>query len=569
MSGLAQFFRAFLLPPKPTTDNGGRVDGYSYQTSLEDVEVPQQSSSHSSNHDHDHDHPSFEGEEDSSIEYIPHPLTFKQWRQLQRESLTIYMQKRIAPKSKEFASAEEDDDDESDYYSDVEDSKQQPQQNAEETQGGESDEEAWQTQQQSVEAEQHNEELQYAGRSSVHERRRRIPHVDQATLSVSQLQYIDMYVKELTLSLCRVERVWRLRETKRGRLHSSRAVPIPVFPGRFPRIPFPHKEEDGPLSSCFKSVLSLEVTQVRNHFPPLGTSGNDQRRLRVFLYNSYATALQEWIDRHEQPKFLISFTNVPALCIFPFALDPHNWWEQSKVLNYCLCIGGLSSIKTTSMPSPDRGDYVQVRFDASIQTDVPLEIRAACMPNPERPSDANRKELILSKERLDSGLTLEVSPDLQLFKAYQEWDNNIRQAAGDIAEDVHSSVRWAAPTPIRKEAFAAVHPTEMERSCSLAQGKPTATGDDETGDLNTVGDTSHRQKLGAGSVDQKENEATASPTDGGNVSSFQQSNGDAPGRSKNRRPLEPMVMPPSKRGRHETTILYTRLVSVVLRAFLR
>jgi len=38
----------------------------------------------------------------------------------------------------------------------------------------------------------------------------------------------------------------------------------------------------------------------------------------------------------------MSLSNVPATCIFPYAIDPRNWRDRHDLVEYCLCIGDKS-----------------------------------------------------------------------------------------------------------------------------------------------------------------------------------------------------------------------------------
>jgi hypothetical protein len=58
------------------------------------------------------------------------------------------------------------------------------------------------------------------------------------------------------------------------------------------------------------------------------------KRMKVFLYNAYAKVLWEWMQPSKKGKggsnsndFILQLRNVPAICIVPYAMDPHNWLD--------------------------------------------------------------------------------------------------------------------------------------------------------------------------------------------------------------------------------------------------
>jgi hypothetical protein len=444
-SGLAQFFQEFL----PKGDYS-----YKYETSLEETSIGPEAPPVGV----------VEDELELEYEYTPQEFSFPQWRKFQKQSLTIYMQKRIAPQEEnnEGDASSNDDGSEasSDYQSDVDVVGSEEDQSNSEDGEEEEDEPVWDTQQQRLEG----SPAKPAAAASK-EKRKRIPHIAQAIHSVTRMQHIDMYTKDLSLPLCRVERISKLRTIKRCLSHPSASASAsqrcPVYPGRMPRVPFLPKEEDGPLSSCFRHVLSLELVPLESESSTNTT--NTKNRLRVFFYNKYAQSLQQWIDKlsgsnaiSKANPLLMSLHHIPAICIIPFALDPHDWYDQQYSLEYCLCIGDVSSLKiaqaSTSTPSAQQDHYQHVRLDASgngngQDTYTSMEIRATTV-------SSSNAEVILSKERLESGAITLVSPTSFVASGYQEWqrqrEENIAKRAGEDGyeeEQQPLATTTAAPAP--------------------------------------------------------------------------------------------------------------------------
>ena len=450
-SGLAHFFRDFLPKGDYT---------YKYETSLEETSIdPEAPVGVMEDEDHD--------ELDLEYEYTPQEFSFHQWRKFQKQSLTIYMQKRIAPQEdKNEGDSSNDSEASSNYQSDVE--------NQSNSGDGEEEEDApvWDTQQQRLEG----SPAKPAAAASK-EKRRRIPHITQAIHSVTCLQNIDLYTKDLSLPLCRVERISKLRSTKRCVYHPSASASqrCPVYPGRMPRVPFIPKEEDGPLSSCFKHVLSLELVPLESepstNANSSSTTTKTKNRLRVFFYNQYARSLQQWIDKvsgqnsiSKANPLLMSLHHLPATCIVPFALDPHDWYDQQYSLEYCLCIGDVSSLKiaqaSTRTPPAQQDNDHHVRLDANgnsngEDTYTSMEIRATTL-------SSSNAEVILSKERLESGATTLVSPTSFVASGYQEWQ---RQQQASIViragEDGDDEEQYPLATTTAADPGT---PTQMERA---------------------------------------------------------------------------------------------------------
>jgi len=252
-----------------------------------------------------------------------------------------------------------------------------------------------------------------------------VPHVEDACETCSKLDELDLSTKVLNLELCRVVRIWEIRNTKRmDNMSEHRLQELDV---KCPHLyeeshlntqisstlePF---EEDGPLNIAYKKVFSLEIVQLDQDIAQEWLTANNQsvsnitaaafrdgryhldkersrkwrhaiRRIRVFFYDDYADALYASVRKQRKKSdkkfvpFLLSFSRVPAKCILPFSIppdgyDPHLHQyitqpfgddEYGIVSPYCICLGGTSSMKL--------GDE-KMRFDCT-----GLEIRLVRAP---------------------------------------------------------------------------------------------------------------------------------------------------------------------------------------------
>ncbi|KAG7368887.1 telomeric single stranded DNA binding POT1/CDC13-containing protein [Nitzschia inconspicua] len=286
-----------------------------------------------------------------------------------------------------------------------------------------------------------------------------VPHIDETLHDVSKLEYLDLYTHILNLPLCRVIKVWKKRDTKRGGTgpfqHLVEACPkFQHGCGIMPRIPFKDMVEDGPVASAFRTVLSMEVEQLKL------ADGNDlvtssfqtskkNLRIKLFFYNSYAEKLAKWIDRQRKQRhssFILSLSQIPAHCIFPRAVDPQNWMECHNMVNYCLCIGDTSSAKTIS-------DGAFIRFDNGA-----LQIHMASQSISKDPVEGTEStvlvhELVLSQQICDEGYFLssssesdDVAHERQRIVPIQDaWYRYVRQQQGadqnNASKHVHQTER--------------------------------------------------------------------------------------------------------------------------------
>lgn len=196
-----------------------------------------------------------------------------------------------------------------------------------------------------------------------------IPHVDDTMCPCSNLEDLDLYSSTLDVSPCRILRVWDVRSTKRMEKVTDEEEP----PAAVSSPSFERREDDGPLSTIYKRVFSVEASQLvvtdpddgKNERTPIpmmsptvaaavadisaaafhdGKARADRatarrkrhavRKIRVFFYGRYAdvasVAYREIADgRHDRRRgkkkgggggndvFLMSLANVPAKCILP------------------------------------------------------------------------------------------------------------------------------------------------------------------------------------------------------------------------------------------------------------
>jgi hypothetical protein len=198
-------------------------------------------------------------------------------------------------------------------------------------------------------------------------RQKSVPHVNETLHDVFKLQYVDLYTQTLHLPLCRVIKVWNQRDTKRVGDETSQITRrlCPKFQhtsGAMSRVSFGHMEEDGPVASAYRTVLSMEVEQLKlvetsgpttTSFP----SCKKRRRIKLFFYNVYAEAVGKWIcqqRKEKQTDFVMSLSHIPAICIFPRAINQDYWMELHDMVEYCVCIGDTSNA---------RADGSFIRFD--------------------------------------------------------------------------------------------------------------------------------------------------------------------------------------------------------------
>ena len=358
------------------------------------------------------------------VKYVDGGLPYTQWQTVEKEYLADYLMLRLHPNashegeapiqsvSSDFSPSE---------YSEIDcvDTQAEPESHL-----------AMETQEPIVTEIQSREEEKSSGkRKRSRGRRDGIPCIGSFLHHVTKLEYLDLYARTLTLNLSRIDKVWRLRDTKRSGIFDKRSIAKPVYEKcpskprslqlrRIPqRLVFEEKEEDGPVASAYKSVAHLELEQLHvvpqggigsvlgglnNLFPPPNADlrtgrANQRRRIKVFFYNAYATAVSKWIKQQQQKTsaneqrrdnssiatsaasvstiitidIVMSLSKVPALCVFPYAVDPRNWREKENLVEYCICIGDESTATNKKRQQEEDSDSEHcLRFDSK-----ELEIR--------------------------------------------------------------------------------------------------------------------------------------------------------------------------------------------------
>ena len=499
MSGLVTFFK----------DSFPEVHNIDYSRSLDDVR------DHEIGNDNLEDYYYFEEEGGGQLEYTPQDWNIKEWRDFNKESLKVYFSKRIAVvAAKRKSSGQDDDDDDDDdddeeyddddeeyedTYSACANSEEDVDDNSE---GKDKDLDAMETQEekhQDNHNHNHNWETQQpqpvkpaaaaAAASKKQPRRRRIPHLHQAIHVVhNKLEYLDLYTQEISCHLCKVTKIWNIRETKRG-IQNPGTYKSPVFPGRMPRFPFQSRQEDGPLACVFKYVMSMEIEPIINYTsapppPPPATvasgassscASSSPKRLRIFFYNAYAKALSEWLDAQTSTtNFLMRLDHIPAVSIMPFANDPRNWFDQEELIEYCLCIGDRSSLKiqNNSTTTPLRLDSETLQVRVAVATHSNVEA-----PGRQR---RNRSEMILSRHVLQE----EEDDDEEMFDYNYYGVSSLQQAWNEYRQQQleeeriqkqhqFQQQRWLRQPPQGKKTFPPAPAKEYAEITRTSQGKTT------------------------------------------------------------------------------------------------
>jgi len=265
----------------------------------------------------------------------------------------------------------------------------------------------------------------------------KILHESQTIGIANTVDEVNLRVANVNLDLCRVVSVSPFRKTNRLRwqvaensvnkqdddespdseqqsVNREELGEPPKMMGEIKMLscPFDGFEDDGPLSSIYRSVLSLEVVEVadeekeearreeRRMFQrPFETdkttrdeadaSANSslqqqqKRRIRIFLHGKYAAKvsrlMSDWKYRETangkkcalagdgREELLISLRNVPARCVLPYYAHRQTGIETSLLDNelgrrsrYCLCIGSKSHMMVAS---DDADVGAKLRFD--------------------------------------------------------------------------------------------------------------------------------------------------------------------------------------------------------------
>jgi hypothetical protein len=240
-------------------------------------------------------------------------------------------------------------------------------------------------------------------------RRKKIPHVDETIHVAKTLSNLDLYTREFHLSLGLLEKAWDLRAIHRREWTTT---------SRF--------EDDGPLGTLFKQVLSVEVTQLLqtgNHMSQAAQAAfggaHCPERLRIFFYNKYAAQVAAFLDQEHGSRVLISCKCVPAKCILPLTCEDASWYDEQGLPPYCLCIGDKSSMKLE-----EDGTHIKVHFDGP-----DLQVTLARVS-----SDNEVAEADISGTSVSSNMFV-IKETPTLGRAYQEWEKAQRDSKEKKGDD--------------------------------------------------------------------------------------------------------------------------------------
>ena len=380
-SGLASFFGDFL--PYQSDANGEPIG---FSTGLSKLPLPDdpiQNADHIEN-------------DVIGVRYVEGGLLYSEWRRKEKEYLTEYLMLRLHPHPEEYTSGGDG-------------TLSSSESSIDEDNNG--DETAEKTQQESQLGGMETQEplAAVAAPKPVKIRKQTVPCVEDCLHDLNKLEFLDLYARTLSISLSKINKVWKLRDTKRLP-KGSLSIPKPVFFGathsplrsQKKNLVFEEQEEDGPVATIYKKVVHLEVEQLhlaQDHLPlpPNHHTKRFPHRVKVFFYDSYAIAVSEWIQEQQQKQrqsgtkrkhsttdttsttttsdttdIVMSLSNVPSACIFPYAVDPRNWREKLDLVDYCLCIGDKSVATNRKnqqqQQQPENlyaGSEHQIRFDSN------------------------------------------------------------------------------------------------------------------------------------------------------------------------------------------------------------
>jgi hypothetical protein len=274
--------------------------------------------------------------------------------------------------------------------------------------------------------------------ASIRSRRKRIPHVDETTQDVSLAQDLNMYTRSANFRLCLVQKIWQIRETKRAaRVKISSKVHPPVIPGILPRQLFRNFDDDGPLATCYKKVMSMEVIQLiePSSLPQVTFNSLDHQRQQpprfmVFLYGKYAQCLASLVER-EDLNIILSLEQVPARCILPYAVD-HRYFDSTEMLPFCICIGDDSIMKILD---DGTGSDVNTRFDVP---DLKVNVAVWGKGSKTKKNQVkNAMEISMTPETLkpETMRQLHPSPLFQSYKRFQELSDNRGTYGAEVGND--------------------------------------------------------------------------------------------------------------------------------------
>jgi hypothetical protein len=289
---------------------------------------------------------------------LTEPLSFKEWRSLQREVVNEYMQDRMLIRAEERGTAPSEDEGTANQRSGDEASAakvpasgtedSQPQFETQQFQEGSDDE------------------------GAVGPPLYRTPHMDEALHTVDFLTDIDLHTKEANLKLLEVHRYWYLRKTNRN----AAMFVVPRRQPKYttglgpPRLPLYPCEDDGPLACLYRSVLSVEVSQLdrpsssnRARAAAAMHQETSVRRMKLFFYDFYAKSVSRWLAKAQQTstKLLLQLNKIPSQCIVPQSMIS---WVDYDTSHCCICLGDDSKMRMEQGAQSS-----SVRFDSN-ETEV-------------------------------------------------------------------------------------------------------------------------------------------------------------------------------------------------------
>ena len=310
------------------------------------------------------------------------PLSYSEWKKLSQQVLETYLTQRLLVTEEDEESSEESSEEKDTAEEEKKPSPKDPSRTRKPSAPPEEDEESpeWETQGFALPREENSD-----GEDATPPRPPRTPHVEEAIHTVQYLTDVNLFTKSAQLQLLQIEQSVVGRKTNRPSVVNVVPRPqalIPVHQGPI-KVPLSPCVDDGPLACVYRYVLSLYVTQIDKPKSTLRLKAAAamlpslaaDRRMQVFLYNTYGQALQNLMDSHEtsgDDNWILSLPDVPARCVFP--LPPPSSWERADIAPYALGIGDNSMIKTSDGDA-EGSPKVSLRFDADIRVGLVCQNR--------------------------------------------------------------------------------------------------------------------------------------------------------------------------------------------------
>jgi hypothetical protein len=342
-SGLASYFRDYYGDAKTKTNNN-----ITYLTSLSELESLK--------------------EEDLVPVEKELFLTYKEYRSYRKKKLVDYLMKRLASPS--LLPPQEDAEEEKEEDSSVTDEEEEDEDGIEQSQFETQPFLETQPSTFVASAEKENEQPSPPNkRQKLMKKKHKIPHITDTLHDVTKLEYVDLYTQNLSIPLCVIKKACPLRDTKRGQFHGGDDESLRKKchvvtnddggdPLMLPRVVFDNMEDDGPISTTYKTVFSIEVEQLKIHHSNIMDQhhhNHDQKQhtIKIFFYDEYATKISDWLSKQKKKKnvntglIIMNLSNIPSKCIFPYPVGHHNWFHRHdhSMVQYCICIGGKSSVR--------------------------------------------------------------------------------------------------------------------------------------------------------------------------------------------------------------------------------